>query len=162
MTANKGYWPEEYNSAEKVKEFIHFDKILISFRGYSSLSGSEVFHQHVYTVNDLEIGKQFQSLLMQNLDKSIYVSMKDIDALRNQDGGIGPSAQVWNSRSLSDSTYTNDDFPAREATSLLEGSKESNATTEAMAAKADKNDGKMEKIVDDGTVAFAAQCAHGA
>lgn len=88
VSMNNGFWPQNLNNMEEVRKSIHFDDLLISFKGNSGLSGREVYHQHLYTLDDLRVGVQFKSLLMQNLDGSIYVSCKDIDETRIQDGGI--------------------------------------------------------------------------
>ncbi len=88
VSENSGFWPEHLNNKESVSNSIHFDNLLVSFKGKSSLSGAEVHDQCVYKRSDLRVGVQFKSLLVQNLDGTIYIKLKDINETRIQKGGI--------------------------------------------------------------------------
>lgn len=81
---NNGYWPEDLQSMEGIKDSIHFDQFLVSFSGNSKIAGGAVYRQKIYTMEDLKIGFLFKSLLMRNPDNSIFVRVNDIDMVQKQ------------------------------------------------------------------------------
>ena len=76
---NKGYWPNDLNNEKGVEESIDFDQLLVSFRGMSKSSGSDVYLHHCYTKDDMDVGYQFESILVQELHGKIGVETDDID-----------------------------------------------------------------------------------
>ena len=84
VAANGGYWPEELNNVEGVKKSIHFDQLLVSISGQSKVAGSTVYEQQIYTLDDLKIGCEFKSVLMQNPDNSIFVRVGDVNMIQKQ------------------------------------------------------------------------------
>eukprot|EP00558_Chaetoceros_sp_UNC1202_P004523 CAMPEP_0197235398 /NCGR_PEP_ID=MMETSP1429-20130617/2833_1 /TAXON_ID=49237 /ORGANISM="Chaetoceros sp., Strain UNC1202" /LENGTH=509 /DNA_ID=CAMNT_0042693977 /DNA_START=52 /DNA_END=1581 /DNA_ORIENTATION=+ len=89
---NGGGWPMHLNNSEGVEKSLQFDNLLVSFTGRSSISRTEVYCQHVYTMDDLRIGKEFKSVLMRNpADDSIFVHESGIDDLTEQHSGDNTS-----------------------------------------------------------------------
>lgn len=84
ITKNNGYWPEALHTEEGISKSIEFDNLLISFTGQSKITGAKVYHQQLYTKENLEIGSEFNSVLVQNIDQSIMVRLKDINSTRKQ------------------------------------------------------------------------------
>jgi len=83
-----GYWPSEMNNVKSVSDSIDFDQFLVTFTGLSKVTGGDVYAQRVYTKENLRIGMQFQSILVQNRNGTIGVRPDDIDELKCQNGGI--------------------------------------------------------------------------
>lgn len=74
-------WPKALNSHKAIKDAIHFDNILVTFKGTSNISGTSVFDQATYKMDSLRIGFEFKSVLMQNVDGSISVRCADVDQI---------------------------------------------------------------------------------
>jgi hypothetical protein len=83
-----GYWPVEMNNHYDIRDHIDFDQFLVSFRGLSKATGNEVYAHQVYKKDDIKVGFQFKSILVQNPNGSIGVQPDDIDELKIQDGGF--------------------------------------------------------------------------
>lgn len=81
---NDGFWPEDLQSIEGIKDSIHFDQFLVSFSGRSKIAGGTVYRQKIYTMENLKIGYVFKSLLMRNPDNTIFVRVNDIDMVQKQ------------------------------------------------------------------------------
>eukprot|EP00551_Chaetoceros_affinis_P004521 CAMPEP_0203675716 /NCGR_PEP_ID=MMETSP0090-20130426/21931_1 /ASSEMBLY_ACC=CAM_ASM_001088 /TAXON_ID=426623 /ORGANISM="Chaetoceros affinis, Strain CCMP159" /LENGTH=655 /DNA_ID=CAMNT_0050542023 /DNA_START=321 /DNA_END=2288 /DNA_ORIENTATION=- len=84
---NNGYWPKDMYTPDEIENSIDFDQFLVSFRGLSKTSGSDVYAHHVYKKKDVKVGYQFASILVQNPNGSIGVEPDFIDELKEQDGG---------------------------------------------------------------------------
>lgn len=99
-------WPKALNSHQAIKDAIHFDNILVTFKGTSNISGSSVFDQATYKMDSLRIGFEFKSVLMQNVDGSISVRCADVDQIVETkiENNINPEdvAKYDEPRSLSD------------------------------------------------------------
>jgi hypothetical protein len=76
---NQGFWPNDLNNEKGVEESIDFDQLLVSFRGMSKVSGSDVYLHHCYSKDDMDIGYQFDSILVQKSHGKIGVETDDID-----------------------------------------------------------------------------------
>ena len=85
---NGGHWPSELNNHDDVKNSIDFDQFLVSFRGLSKATGNEVYGHHVYRMDDINVGMQFKSILVQNENGSIGIEPDYIDELKLQHGGL--------------------------------------------------------------------------
>ena len=81
---NGGFWPDELDNEAGLNACIHFDNLLVSFQGQSKIAGTQVYHQQTYTMDDLKVGFQFESVLMQNSDNSIFVRVNDVDLVKKQ------------------------------------------------------------------------------
>lgn len=81
-----GYWPADMNNEDAVRNSIDFDQLLVSFRGLSKATGNEVYGHHVYKMEDLRVGYQFKSILVQNLNGTIGVAPDFIDDIKEQNG----------------------------------------------------------------------------
>lgn len=57
---NGGYWPEELNSYQAVRENLHFQEIIVNLTGTANATGSPVYCQHVYSFAD---GKAYEQLV---------------------------------------------------------------------------------------------------
>ncbi len=87
---NHGYWPEELNSYEAVRDSIHFDQILVSFSGTSNVDASSVYAQKAYQWIDLNVGYRFVNLLYRDdRDGSLRVDTSLINDVVEQAGGGG-------------------------------------------------------------------------
>jgi Ion channel. len=81
---NNGFWPEDLQSVEGIRDSIHFDQFLVSFSGSSKIAGGTVYRQKIYTMDNLKIGYNFKSLLMRNPDNTLFVRVNDIDMVQKQ------------------------------------------------------------------------------
>ena len=95
---NGGHWPDALKSNEDIGNSIHFDNLLVSFKGKSKIAGTPVYHQELYTMDDIKIGVEFQSCLIQNPDGSIFVQLKDIDMVQKERTSWGQSFLRKNSQ----------------------------------------------------------------
>ena len=96
VKANDGYWPEELNSHEKVREHIQFNEIMVTLNGTSNVSGTNVYSQKTYDFVDMNIGYRFANMLVQDPNtKQIGVDISLInDVLEQHGGGAEPFANV--------------------------------------------------------------------
>lgn len=83
-----GSWPAALNTKEEIEKCIDFDQLLVSFRGLSKSTGTEVYSHHVYTKDDMKIGYQFRSILVSNANGSLGIVPEDVDEIDPQYGGI--------------------------------------------------------------------------
>ena len=83
-----GSWPAALNTKEELEKCIDFDQLLVSFRGLSRSTGTEVYSHHVYTKKNLKIGYQFRSILVSNANGSLGIVPEDVDKYDPQYGGI--------------------------------------------------------------------------
>ncbi len=88
IIANGGTWPAELNNCDAIEDSIDFDQFLVSFKGISKSTGTDVYSHHVYTKEDLRIGYQFKSILVSNANGSLGIVPEDIDEIKAQYGGI--------------------------------------------------------------------------
>ncbi len=84
---NNGFWPRHLYTPDIIRENIDFDQFLVSFRGLSKSSGSDVYAHQVYTKENLRVGYQFSSILVQNPNGTIGVEADYIDDIKEQEGG---------------------------------------------------------------------------
>jgi hypothetical protein len=80
---NGGYWPPSLDTEEDIKDSIDFDQILVSFKGSSQSTGNDVYHNHVYKLDDLHVGFEFQSMLV-NVNGVMGVDDDKIDNIKPQ------------------------------------------------------------------------------
>lgn len=79
-----GRWPEELANEKTIKDSVDFDQFLVSFRGLSKSSGTEVYASKVYKKDDLRFGYQFKSILTQRRNGRLSVVSSEIDAIKPQ------------------------------------------------------------------------------
>lgn len=89
-----GGWPKSLNNHKEVKDAIHFDSILVTFKGTSNISGASVYSQTAYKMDCLRIGYEFKSVLMQNIDGSIFVRCADVDEIRELPSALSTKVDV--------------------------------------------------------------------
>lgn len=86
---NGGHWPCELSNAEKVRESLQFNQILVSLTGILNVSGSDVYAQKIYDYVDLAIGYQFVNLLYKGQDDNLKVDLDLVNDVREQRNGGG-------------------------------------------------------------------------
>jgi len=90
---NKGYWPEELNHCQGVRESIQFHQLMVSMSGTSNSSASSVYGQTIYNFVDVVIGYRFATTLFRDNQDHIRVDMSLInDVLEQNNGGGEPLA----------------------------------------------------------------------
>ena len=88
---NKGYWPQELNSAIGIRNAICFDQILVSMSGTSNADANSVYAQKAYTFQDVYIGYRFVNTLYrdESNDGALCVDTTLINDVMEQAGGGG-------------------------------------------------------------------------
>ena len=90
MNENHGYWPEELNNYECVRESVSFSQILVSLHGTCNLSGAAVYAQKIYSSIDVSVGYQFVNILFRNRHAGMLtVDTNLINDVKEQEGGGG-------------------------------------------------------------------------
>lgn len=85
-----GFWPNELNSAEGVRNSLQFDQLLVSFSGMSNADANTVYAQHIYDSIDVLVGYQFVNMLYNNpSDGALRIDPNLISDVKQQDGGGG-------------------------------------------------------------------------
>ncbi len=79
-----GMWPSNLNTEDGVKESIDFDQLLVSFKGMSKATGTDVYAHKVYKMDNLEFGRKFESILQRKSNGGIGVISDDIDKTKPQ------------------------------------------------------------------------------
>ena len=83
-----GYWPEQLNSYQGIKDSLAFSQILVSLNGVSNISASDVYAQKIYDHGDVNVGYEFVNLLYRDGD-DLKIDMDLINDVREQHGGGG-------------------------------------------------------------------------
>jgi hypothetical protein len=87
---NRGFWPEELNSHEAVRNNVHFDHIIVSLTGTCNADSNYVHAQKVYDYVDMNVGYRFANVLYRNMgDGSLRVDTTVINDILEQVGGGG-------------------------------------------------------------------------
>ena len=89
ISKNKGYWPEELNDYNLVRESIRFNQIFVSLSGISIASADSVYAQHMYDFADVNIGYKFVPVLYRDQDSTLRVDTEFINDVVEQSGGGG-------------------------------------------------------------------------
>ncbi len=63
---NEGYWPEELNNPESVREHLRFSSVIITMTGISNVSAESVQISKRYYHHDVVIGYNFAPLLFKS------------------------------------------------------------------------------------------------
>jgi len=96
ISENNGNWPEELNNHEKIRENIDFHEIIVSFSGTGNATGSAVYQQTMYTLEDMAVGYTFANVLEQNENGVLQVADDRINDVMEQNGGGGESLGASN------------------------------------------------------------------
>ena len=75
---NDGYWPAHLCTKDNIMANISFRQLLVSFKGLSKSTGTEVYLSHLYEFESLKVGCAFRSILL-NVDGYIGVDPDGID-----------------------------------------------------------------------------------
>jgi hypothetical protein len=90
VAANNGFWPEELNNHESVREHVKFSEIICNFSGTANASGNVVFCQKVYDYVDVNVGYTFVTLLcMENGELISDIELIN-DVVEQNGGGAEP------------------------------------------------------------------------
>lgn len=81
---NGGYWPQELNSAQKVREHLRFSSLIITMTGISGISAESVQISKRYSRNDVAVGYSFSSLLYRDPSDTLRVDMSLTNDIREQ------------------------------------------------------------------------------
>lgn len=91
IKARGGTWPEELNSAERVRDSILFDQLFVSFSGISVVCADSVYAQHMYNYEDMNIGYKFVPMLYKGRDGIIRADLEILNDVVEQRYGGGES-----------------------------------------------------------------------
>lgn len=86
---NDGFWPQELNDYQSVRENIRFDQIIVSLSGTSNAAGNVVRAQKVYEFGDLNVGYTFANMLLRDEEGFLITDDRLINDVREQVGGGG-------------------------------------------------------------------------
>lgn len=86
---NNGYWPEDLNTHQGVRDSLSFNQIIVSFRGVSNVSAATVFAQKIYHFVDLSVGYQFVGVIFYNTEGVLQIQSDLINDVVEQTGGGG-------------------------------------------------------------------------
>eukprot|EP00978_Attheya_sp_CCMP212_P029750 scaffold106810_cov57-Attheya_sp.AAC.1 len=86
---NKGFWPEELNHHQGVRESIQFHQLMVSMSGTSNSSASSVYGQTIYNFVDVVIGYRFATTLFRDNQDHIRVDTSLINDVLEQNNGGG-------------------------------------------------------------------------
>lgn len=60
---NGGCWPDRYNDSSMIRAIIRFREIIVSFSGTANVSGSSLYAQKIYGIDNVRIGYTFAPML---------------------------------------------------------------------------------------------------
>jgi hypothetical protein len=86
---NKGFWPEELNHYQGVRESIQFHQLMVSMSGTSNSSASSVYGQTIYNFVDVVIGYRFATAIFRDNGGHIRVDTSLINDVLEQNNGGG-------------------------------------------------------------------------
>ena len=89
---NGGYWPEECNKPEFVRDNLKFGQIIVSFSGTADASRNSVYAQQVYEYDQICVGYTFASVLFMENDCKLVVDEELLNDVKEQQGG---GAEPW-------------------------------------------------------------------
>lgn len=101
IAQNDGFWPEELNNHETIRENLHFHEIIVNLSGTGNARGSSVYAQKVYSFCDVNIGYSFVSTLFRHHNGKVGVDLHLINDVVEQNGGGGEPFPAAKERRLS-------------------------------------------------------------
>lgn len=101
IAQNGGFWPEELNNYQAVRENLHFHEIIVNLSGTGNATGSSVYAQKVYSFCDVNIGYSFVSTMFCCPSGRVGVDHHLINDVVEQNGGGGEPLTVVKERRLS-------------------------------------------------------------
>jgi Ion channel len=84
---NNGYWPEEFNNWQSIREHVNFLEIIVSLSGTMNVSGSTVYGLKVYDYVDMNVGYTFATLFTKDAHGKMIVDKVLLNDVRAQAGG---------------------------------------------------------------------------
>jgi hypothetical protein len=84
--SNQGFWPTELNHAEAVRNYLNFDKLMVSFSGTSNADANPVYAQKVYDCSDVRIWYRFSDMMHEDDDGMFKGDLSVIDKVTDQLG----------------------------------------------------------------------------
>jgi hypothetical protein len=111
---NGGFWPEEWNNYNSVRDLLTFNQIIVSFTGTANVSGTTVYAQQVYEYEQLAIGYTFASVIFMEQGR-VVVDEELLNDVKEQPGG---GAEPWDVifRGSSSSSHQRGSVPSVELT----------------------------------------------
>lgn len=87
---NHGSWPEALNNAERIREHLRFNDIIVSFTGTANASGTNVYAQNVYDHADVHIGYTFLNVVKMFNHRIVVDETLLNDVVEQVGGGAEP------------------------------------------------------------------------
>jgi len=84
---NGGAWKGVWNTPEYIRKAIHFNEMIVSFTGVSTLSNFSVYKQKAYDTSNLVIGYDFVNMLYHSMHGNLKVDMSLLNDVVEQNGG---------------------------------------------------------------------------
>lgn len=86
---NGGHWKWEWNTPEYIRKAVHFEELIVSFTGVSTLSNFSVYKQKAYDLSSLVIGYEFVNMLYHSRRGKLKVDLSLLSDVVEQTSGNG-------------------------------------------------------------------------
>lgn len=86
---NGGHWKWEWNTPEYIRKAVHFEELIVSFTGVSTLSNFSVYKQKAYDPSSLVIGYEFVNMLYHSRRGKLKVDLSLLSDVVEQISGNG-------------------------------------------------------------------------
>ena len=86
---NNGNWKWDWNTPDYIRKAIHFNEMVVSFTGVSTLSNFSVYKQKAYDTSQLVIGYEFVNMLYHSRRGRLKVDLSLLSDVVEQTSGRG-------------------------------------------------------------------------
>ncbi len=87
---NGGTWKWEWNTPEYIRKAVHFEELIVSFTGVSTLSNFSVYKQKAYDPSSLVIGYEFVNMLYHSRRGKLKVDLSLLSDVVDYSGNGEP------------------------------------------------------------------------
>lgn len=91
---NGGAWKGVWNTPGYIRKSIHFNEMIVSFTGVSTLSNFSVYKQKAYDTSHLVIGYEFVNMFYHSRRGKLKVDLSLLNDVIEQNGGGGEAFDV--------------------------------------------------------------------
>ena len=86
ISKNNGFWPMKYNNATSIKRSLRFARIIVNFTGVATRISKEVHSQHIYDIQDILVGYQFENIHSKVDNDNVVVRSERLNDITEQNG----------------------------------------------------------------------------
>ncbi len=91
---NGGAWKGVWNTPEYIRKAIHFNEMIVSFTGVSTLSNFSVYKQKAYDTSNIVIGYEFVNMLYHSKRGNLKVDLSLLNDVIEQTDGVSETFNV--------------------------------------------------------------------